>query len=57
MTENSLDDSPTAYPFMHYEDAPAAIDWLERAFGFSRHYVVPAPTGRSPTPRFASAAT
>ena len=45
MTENCPDDSPTAYPFMHYEDAPAAIDWLERAFGFSRHYVVPGPDG------------
>lgn len=27
-------------PTMQYADAPAAIDWLERAFGFSRHLVV-----------------
>ena len=26
---------------MRYKDAPAAIDWLCRAFGFSRHLVVP----------------
>ena len=28
-------------PGMRYRDAPAAIDWLCRAFGFSRHLVVP----------------
>lgn len=27
-------------PSMLYHDAPAAIDWLCRAFGFSRHLVV-----------------
>jgi uncharacterized glyoxalase superfamily protein PhnB len=27
------------FPALKYEDAPAAIDWLERAFGFSRHMV------------------
>ena len=26
---------------MRYRDAPAAIEWLCRAFGFSRHLVVP----------------
>ncbi len=29
------------YPTFHYADAPSAIDWLERAFGFTRHMVVP----------------
>lgn len=28
-------------PTMRYRDAPAAIDWLCRAFGFERHLVVP----------------
>lgn len=28
-------------PGMRYHDAPAAIDWLSRAFGFSPHLVVP----------------
>lgn len=30
-------------PSLRYKDAPAAIDWLERAFGFERHLVVPGP--------------
>jgi uncharacterized glyoxalase superfamily protein PhnB len=25
---------PTLYPYMQYRDAPAAIAWLEKAFGF-----------------------
>ena len=28
-------------PGLQYADAPAAIDWLERAFGFTRQLVVP----------------
>ncbi len=32
-------------PGMQYADAPAAIDWLERAFGFQRQLVVPDSTG------------
>ncbi|MGK7867326.1 VOC family protein [Falsiroseomonas sp. E2-1-a20] len=28
-------------PCLRYADAPAAIDWLERAFGFRRGLVVP----------------
>jgi uncharacterized glyoxalase superfamily protein PhnB len=28
-----------------YKDAPAAIDWLCKAFGFERHLVVPDDTG------------
>ena len=30
---------------MRYRDAPAAIDWLERAFGFERHVVHEGPDG------------
>ncbi|HEY7295046.1 MAG TPA: VOC family protein [Dehalococcoidia bacterium] len=33
------------FPFICYEDAPAAIDWLCRAFGFERLQVVPGESG------------
>ena len=29
----------TIFPALRYTDAPAAIDWLGRAFGFERHVV------------------
>jgi uncharacterized glyoxalase superfamily protein PhnB len=32
-------------PCLRYRDAPAAIDWLCRVFGFERHLVVPDETG------------
>lgn len=28
-------------PTLRYRDAPAAIEWLDRAFGFETHMVVP----------------
>ena len=34
------------YPSLTYDDAPAAIEWLCRAFGFTRRFVVPGPDGR-----------
>lgn len=33
--------SATIIPTLRYVDAPAAIAWLEKAFGFSSHFVVP----------------
>ncbi|MFT5173677.1 MAG: putative glyoxalase superfamily protein PhnB [Gammaproteobacteria bacterium] len=33
----------TIIPTMKYEDAPSAIDWLCKAFGFAPHLVVPGP--------------
>jgi uncharacterized glyoxalase superfamily protein PhnB len=36
---------PTIYPFLRYDDAPAALDWLEKAFGFHRTMEVPGPSG------------
>ena len=33
------------YPSLWYEDAPAAIEWLCRAFGFEKRLVVPGPEG------------
>ena len=35
----------TLYPSFHYDNAPAAIEWLCRAFGFRRRLVVPGPDG------------
>ena len=35
----------TAIQTMRYRDAPAAVEWLCRAFGFERHLVVPGPDG------------
>lgn len=42
------DEPPTPsniYPTLSYDDAPAAIEWLCRAFGFTRRLVVPGPDG------------
>lgn len=33
--------APSLYPLMHYKDGHAAMDFLERAFGFRRLAVVP----------------
>ena len=35
----------TIFPAMRYRDAPAAIEWLGRAFGFERHQVIDDPGG------------
>jgi uncharacterized glyoxalase superfamily protein PhnB len=35
----------TIIPALRYKDAPAAIDWLCRAFGFEKHAVYPSPDG------------
>ncbi len=35
------DTTATVIPGLRYQDAPKAIDWLCRAFGFERHLVVP----------------
>jgi len=32
-------------PTLRYQDAPAAIEWLCRALGFERHFVVPGENG------------
>jgi uncharacterized glyoxalase superfamily protein PhnB len=33
------DTAPNIYPVLRYRDAPAAIAWLEKAFGFRCHAV------------------
>jgi len=35
----------TLMPCLAYQDAPAAIEWLCRAFGFEKHLVVPGENG------------
>jgi uncharacterized glyoxalase superfamily protein PhnB len=35
----------TVIPTMRYEDAPAAVEWLCRAFGFRKQLVVPGERG------------
>jgi uncharacterized glyoxalase superfamily protein PhnB len=37
--------APTLYPLMRFTDAPKAIDFLERAFGFARREVIANPDG------------
>lgn len=37
--------SSQVIPCLRYRDAPAAIEWLCRAFGFEKHLVVPGPEG------------
>src|SRR5688500_12079990 len=32
---------PNIFPCFRYEDAPKAIDWLNKAFGFEKQFVVP----------------
>jgi uncharacterized glyoxalase superfamily protein PhnB len=36
---------PNIFPGLHYRDSGAALDWLERAFGFARTLEVPGPDG------------
>jgi uncharacterized glyoxalase superfamily protein PhnB len=35
----------TIMPALRYRDAPAAIDWLTKVFGFARHAVYDGPNG------------
>lgn len=37
--------APTLIATMRYRDAPKAIDWLGRAFGFRKEFVVPGENG------------
>ncbi len=37
--------SSNIYPSLTYHDAPAAIEWLCSAFGFTKRLVVPGPDG------------
>lgn len=45
MSEPTRIAGSTLIPSLHYHDAPAAIDWLCRVFGFSRNLVIENPDG------------
>lgn len=45
MTDNAKNTTATVIPTMRYMDAPAAIEWLRKAFGFEEHLVVPGENG------------
>ena len=33
------------FPFLRYQDAPAAFEWLSAVFGFEKQMIVPGPKG------------
>ena len=45
MNETPVATSQAFFPGMRYANAPAAIEWLEKAFGFQRQVVYPGPDG------------
>jgi uncharacterized glyoxalase superfamily protein PhnB len=45
MLDNAKKTIANVIPTMRYHDAPAAIEWLCKAFGFEKHLVVPGENG------------
>lgn len=45
MTIAAIETRSTIMPTMRYRNAPAAIDWLSKVFGFERHAVYANPDG------------
>jgi uncharacterized glyoxalase superfamily protein PhnB len=45
MSTSESNSQPTIFPCLYYNDAPAAIEWLARAFGFTKRLVVPGEHG------------
>jgi uncharacterized glyoxalase superfamily protein PhnB len=45
MADNAKKTTVTVIPGLRYHDAPTAIEWLCRAFGFEKHLVVPDENG------------
>jgi uncharacterized glyoxalase superfamily protein PhnB len=45
MPSSATNSKSTIMPTLRYRDAPAAIDWLCKVFGFERHAVYPGPEG------------
>lgn len=43
MNAPTHDPAPNIFPALKYKDGPAAVDWLERVFGFEKQMVVPGP--------------
>ena len=45
MTTSATGRGTVIIPALRYRNAPSAIEWLCRAFGFEQHLVVPGPNG------------
>jgi uncharacterized glyoxalase superfamily protein PhnB len=45
MADNAKNTRATVIPTLRYRDAPAAIDWLCKAFGFEKHLIIPGDNG------------
>jgi uncharacterized glyoxalase superfamily protein PhnB len=45
MPANTQDLTPNIFPTFRYKDAPAALAWLESAFGFAKRLEIPGPDG------------
>ena len=45
MVQETQTTTQVLFPFLRYQDAPAAIDWLVKAFGFEDQMVVPGDNG------------
>lgn len=43
---SSADARPTVYPVLSYRDAGAALDWLQKAFGFEQLFATPGEDGK-----------
>jgi len=43
MTDPTVSNTPTMSPFLRYRDAPAAVEWLVRAFGLDARAVFRGP--------------
>jgi PhnB protein len=46
MTKSAADHEQAIVPYLAYRDAPAAIEFLHRAFGFEEQFRMPMPDGR-----------
>ena len=45
MVQDTRTATQVLFPFLRYQDTPAAIDWLVKAFGFEEQMVVPGENG------------
>ena len=45
MAVSSPENSPNIFPVFRYQDAPAAMRWLNKAFGFKTLMEIPGPNG------------
>jgi len=46
MVSNPPENTPRITPYLYYEDAGAALEWLGNAFGFRARMRVPGPDGK-----------